>query len=52
MQGWREMMKYIFLAILVIFGYSLYMGDDFLAGASFSPLLIIAGVWVQQKLPA
>lgn len=42
-------MKYIFLAILAIFVYAFYMGDEFLAGAAFSPLLIISGIWIYEK---
>jgi hypothetical protein len=41
--------KYIFLGILAIDIYGFYMGDRFLAGAAFSPLLIIAGIWIFDR---
>lgn len=41
-------MKFIFIGILLIFFYSLFVEDEFLAGASFSPLLIILGIWFNE----
>lgn len=42
-------MKFIFLLILAICAYGFYAGDEFLAGAALSPLLIILGIWFSQK---
>ena len=39
-------MKYIFIIILAIFIYAMWRGDLFFAGTAFSPLLIIAGIWL------
>ena len=45
------MIKYIFLAILLIFLYAVYIDERFLAKAALSPLLIIIGVWLHKYLP-
>jgi len=39
-------MKYIFIIILAVYIYAMWRGDLFFAGAAFSPLLIIAGIWL------
>lgn len=42
-------MKLLFLGILAVFIYAFYTEDKFLAGAAFSPLLIIIGSWAHIK---
>jgi hypothetical protein len=43
-------MRYIFFGIAAIFIYAFVMQEEFLMGASFSPLLIIIGIKVNEIL--
>jgi len=41
---------YIFLGILAIFIYAMLAGHEFMAGAAFSPILIILGILIEERL--
>ncbi len=41
---------YLFLCFVSFFIYGIYMDEDFMAGAAFSPMLIMAGVWLNERI--